>query len=211
MVPLQFQIARFLNNVCAAAGTFVPIGPHLVEILEQVDNGKKTKRSMIKVPDIKFAIKATKATITTKQYQETVIKTCVSLLLDHFANYSYSVAFPELIVPIKAMLKRQLKNSRVKGMKKSIHVLLDKLDANSQFIHAHRTNLDYSPQDMVKNEVSFEAALQKDKGGKGVVAPLKRYVELQQQGELGEEGPLMSADEVEKEAKRLEGEKKKRK
>jgi len=70
--------------------------------------------------------------------------------LEYFSIYSYSIAFPELIIPATLHLKKWTKLCRNTYYKKQINFLLEKLEQQRKWIITYRSKVDFSPSDISK-------------------------------------------------------------
>jgi hypothetical protein len=100
--------------------------------------------------------------------------------------YSYAIAFPELVLPVKLFLKRFAKKTHIHRMRKQVSQLIDKLDNNTSWIIERRNAVTYAPRDLGSKGgaspfATFKTAATDDKAA--VLSPLARYLELQGGGD----------------------------
>ncbi|KAI9815823.1 MAG: Nucleolar Complex 2 protein [Thelocarpon impressellum] len=161
--PLRFQLTRSLLRISRASGTYIPLAPALLEVLHSAEMKKPPKPSTLKPLDFSTSIRAPKAYLRTRVYQDGVGEQVGELFGEFFALWTKSVAFPELCLPITVALKRWLKDTSPssqarsngkrpsnKGNKNSklssaLHLLTQKLSANASFIEQRRATLDFAP------------------------------------------------------------------
>jgi nucleolar complex protein 2 len=191
--PLRLTCAKFLVDLSEKSGTYIPLSPYLIHVLQAAELQKRPKKTSAKMPPVQYLLKVSKPVIGTKDYQEKMVGEALSLLVQHLAVHSYSVSFPELAVPIKMVLKKLKKSSKVVRVKKQIVTFLDKVEANSTFIAGKRAALDHSPADFLTKKLDFKKLLQADK--QSVVSPLEKYFKMQQKDEV--DGPVLSAEAME--------------
>ncbi|CAK7236311.1 Nucleolar Complex 2 protein [Sporothrix bragantina] len=155
--PLRFQLFRSLLRVSRATGTYIPLAPALLEVLNSADMKKVAKISTEKQLDFAVAYKAPKSLLHTTVYQTAVGEQVVELLSEYFALWATSIAFPEFALPVIIMLKRWIKDARKRGgvngrqlnnkVVSGLVLVVQKLEANSAFITSKRANVTFAPRD----------------------------------------------------------------
>ncbi|KAK5113967.1 hypothetical protein LTR62_003090 [Meristemomyces frigidus] len=154
--PLRFQLVRSLLRITQTTGTYIPLAPALYEVLASAEMRKAPKSATIKPLDFPTAIRAPKAYLKTRVYQDGVGEQTAELLGEFFVLWAKNIAFPELVLPLLIMLKRWLKDasSRTSGkgnknqkINTALQVLVQKLEANSRFVEEKRAKVDFSPND----------------------------------------------------------------
>lgn len=76
----------------------------------------------------------------------------VDIMLDYYACFSLSIAFPELVIPAIVQLKRHIKKSKNIKFNKQLHNLVDKFEQNSKYIEQHRSQVDFAPNNRAQVE-----------------------------------------------------------
>jgi nucleolar complex protein 2 len=152
--PLRFQLVRSMLRVSSAASTYIPLAPAMLEVLNSAEMKKSPKPSTLKALDFSTSIRATKAYLRTRTYQDGTGEQAVELLSEFFVLWTRNIAFPELALPVIVMLKRWLKamtkktggnrNSKVNSL---VGLLVQKLEANSRWVEEKRTKVDFAPND----------------------------------------------------------------
>ena len=166
--PLRFQLIRSSLRVAGSTGTYIPLAPALLEVLQSVEMRKAPKPSTLKPLDFTCMIRASKAYLRTRVYQDAVGEQVTELLTEYLVQWTKSIAFVEMALPIIVMLKRWLKevSSSSSSMSSSSHrrtgkgkgnangrlnsavtFLLQKLEANSRWIEEHRAKVEFAPND----------------------------------------------------------------
>jgi nucleolar complex protein 2 len=150
--PLRFQLIRSLLRISSATATYIPLAPALLEVLNSAEMKKQPKPSTLKALDFSTAIRATKAYLRTRVYQDGVGEQVAELLAEFFILWTKNIAFPELALPVIVMLKRWVKamtkktggnrNSKVNSL---IALLVQKLEANAKWIEEKRAKIDFAP------------------------------------------------------------------
>lgn len=182
--PLKFQVIRLLNYVCAHTQVYIPIAAHLLQVLDSADLRKRPTQTTSRPPDVRHILHVSPAHVTTKAYQEQVLSAALSLLMRHLACYSYSISFPELIIPCVKTLRKFRKTTKIVRVKKQVQQLVNQLQANAEWIKRHRADCNLAPKDMAApfsgDEDKFKAKIvAASKNAKAAKSPLERIVELQ--------------------------------
>ena len=152
--PLRFQLIRSLLRISSATSTYIPLAPALIEVLQSAEMKKPPKPSTLKSLEFSTQIRATKAYLRTRIYQDGVGEQVAELLSEFFLLWSKNIAFPELALPVIVMLKRWVKamtkkssgnrNSKINSL---FALLIQKLEANAKWIEEKRTKIDFAPND----------------------------------------------------------------
>ena len=152
--PLRFQLVRSLLRISSATSTYVPLAPVLVEVLNSAEMKKPPKPATLKALEFSTTIRATKAYLRTRIYQDGVGEQVAELLSEFFSLWAKNIAFPELVLPVIVMLKRWVKamtkknggnrNAKINSL---IALLIQKLEANAKWIEEKRTKVEFAPND----------------------------------------------------------------
>ncbi|KAI4953394.1 hypothetical protein J4E91_002241 [Alternaria rosae] len=204
--PLRFQLIRSLLRIAQATSTYIPLAPALVEVLNSAEMKKPPKPSTLKALDFSISIRATKAFLRTRIYQDGVGEQVAELLSEFFILWTKNIAFPELALPVIVMLKRWVKamtkkssgnkNTKVSSL---IALLVQKLEANSRWVEEKRNKVEFAPN----NRAGVEGFLKDVEWDK---SPLGAYVAGQRKSREQKAKLLEEARKTE-DRKRKEGEK----
>lgn len=152
--PLRFHLIRSLLRISLATGTYIPLAPVLLEVLNSNEMKKSPKPSTLKSLDFSTSIRAPKSYLRTRVYQDGVGDQVAELLSEFFVLWTKSIAFPELALPVTVMLKRWLKevSNKTSGNKNgkvnsTLALVVQKLEANSRWIEERRAKVDFAPSD----------------------------------------------------------------
>lgn len=209
--PLRFQLVRSLLRISSATSTYIPLAPALVEVLNSAEMKKPPKPSTLKTLEFSTSIRATKAYLRTRIYQDGVGEQVAELFSEFFVLWSKNIAFPELALPVIVMLKRWVKsmtkkasgnrNSKINSL---IALLVQKLEANSKWIEERRAKVDFAPNDRAGVE-GFLKEVEWEK------TPLGAYVAGQRkqkaQKEKMEEAARKTEERKRRQAEKVEAEK----
>lgn len=143
--PLRFYLIRSLLRLAHATGVYIPLIPMLIEILSSSTIAKYPKHSALDALDFETTIRAPKAYLGTKVYQEGVCDEFTDLASEFFAQHSKSIAFPELSTPIVIAFKRFIARSEDGRFNKQLSRLVEKLEENNRFIQQKRNGINFSP------------------------------------------------------------------
>ncbi|KAF2201635.1 ribosome assembly protein-like protein Noc2 [Delitschia confertaspora ATCC 74209] len=152
--PLRFQLVRSLLRISSATSTYIPLAPALYEVLNSAEMKKPAKPSTLKALDFNTNIRASKAYLRTRVYQDGVAEQVTELLSEFFVLWTKNIAFPELALPVLVMLKRWVKEMSKKNsgnkngkVNTAIGLLIQKLEANAKWIEEKRAKVEFSPTD----------------------------------------------------------------
>lgn len=150
--PLRFLLVRSLLRVSRATGTYVPLAPALYEVLGSVEMKKAPRAATLKQLDFETSIRAPKAYLRTRVYQDGLGEQVAELLAEFFVLWCKNVAFPELALPVVVVVKRWLRevNDRQKGNRNGkvnaqVALVVQKMEANSRWIEEKRRKVDFAP------------------------------------------------------------------
>lgn len=148
--PLRFQCIRALLDLSEATGTYIPIVPYLIEVLDSSEVADRAKPSTLKALDFRLLLKAQKPYLHTITYQDGLVQEIMYLLLRFFSIHGKSIAFPEIATPAVIHLKRLAKKTRNGKLSKQAKMLVEKLEQNAKFIEEQRSKVDFAPTDAGK-------------------------------------------------------------
>ncbi|ANB12717.1 Noc2p [Sugiyamaella lignohabitans] len=188
--PLRFYLIRSLLRISQQTGVYIPILPLLMEILSSTIITKQAKPSTLRPLDFDHNIRAGKAYLGTRVYQDGVSEQFIDLVGEFFVLHSKSIAFPELSIPAIIALKRFAKRSKNVKFNKQIQRLVEKLDQNTKFIEQKRNNVDFGPT----NKEQVNAFLKDQEWQK---TPLGAYIVVQR--EVREERARILRESLEEE------------
>ncbi|KAF7511012.1 hypothetical protein GJ744_005558 [Endocarpon pusillum] len=157
--PLRFQLVRSLLRISNATGTYIPLASVLLEVLNSTEMKKPPKPATLRPLDFSSNIRAPSSYLRTRVYQDGVGEQVVELFSEFFVLWAKSIAFPELQLPVIVMLKRWLRmaSSKATGNKNAklnqgLLLLVQKLEANAQWIEERRNQVQFSPKDRAEVE-----------------------------------------------------------
>jgi nucleolar complex protein 2 len=208
--PLRFQLIRSLLRVSSATATYIPLAPALIEVLQSAEMKKPPKPSTLKALEFSTSIRATKAYLRTRIYQDGVGEQVAELLSEFFVLWAKNIAFPELALPVTVMLKRWVKSMTKKSsgnrnakVNSLMALLVQKLEANATWVEEKRAKVEFAPNDRAGVD-SFLKEVEWEK------TPLGAYVvgqrKTREQRAKIEEAARKTEDRKRTEAKKREAE-----
>ncbi|KAL1599320.1 Nucleolar Complex 2 protein [Nothophoma quercina] len=190
--PLRFQLIRSLLRISSATSTYIPLAPALIEVLQSAEMKKPPKPSTLKALEFSTQIRATKAYLRTRIYQDGVGEQVAELLSEFFLLWTKNIAFPELALPVIVMLKRWVKamtkkasGNRNAKMNSLFALLVQKLEANTKWIEEKRMKIDFAPNDRAGVD-NFLKDVEWEKTPLGAYVAGQRKVREQKQKQLEE-------------------------
>ncbi|KAG9297632.1 hypothetical protein G9A89_011147 [Geosiphon pyriformis] len=154
--PLHFHCLRAMIRIIQKTGTFIPLAPHIFDILDSAEIHRKPKPSTLKSLDFTLNLKAPKNYLGTRIYQDGICEELVDIMLEYYGSFCLSIAFPELAIPAIVQLKRHIKKSKNSKFNKQLHHLVEKFEQNSKYIEQHRAQIEFAPNDRAKVETFMQ-------------------------------------------------------
>jgi len=151
--PLRFHCARILATISATTGTFIPVLPFYLEVLNTHNFNKKAKKASMKPIDFSCILKLSKSQLGESAFKDATMEELYGGLLTYLADNSNKIAFPELVTPMIFQLKDFLKNCKVANYSKKIKQILEKTQANQKFIETRRKNVSFGIGDKQQIQV----------------------------------------------------------
>jgi len=159
--PLRFHCAKILREISASTGTFIPVLPFYLDVLNTHNFKKKSKKVSMKPIDFSCILKLSKSQLLENGFKDSTIEEIYGGMLSYLADNSNKIAFPELITPMIFQLKDFLKKCKVQNYSKKIKTLLDKSVANQKMIEQRRKHVNFGVGETQKIQV-WEAQVAND-------------------------------------------------
>ncbi|CAO3651904.1 unnamed protein product [Cunninghamella blakesleeana] len=146
-LPLRVHILRSLTALIDSTGFYIPLAPYFFEIFENeiFRNKKEMKSDKLDDFEWEYYLKTPKIYFGTKIYQDAVFKTLMDNILDFYACFGLSIAFPELAIPAIAKMKEQRQKMNGTRFVKLLKVFIEKFEGHKQYIEQKRAPIEYSP------------------------------------------------------------------
>ncbi|KZV56444.1 hypothetical protein F511_08342 [Dorcoceras hygrometricum] len=167
--PLRLRCVKMLNRISASTSSFVPVSLLLLDMLEIKELRRPPTGGVGKAIDFSSILKVSKATLSTRAFQEACVFSVVEELSEHLAQWSYSIAFMELSFIPSIRLRSFCKSTKVERFRREMRHLIRQIEANCDFISKKRAASSLSP-----NGIAIESFLEDEKNSG--TSPLSQYV-----------------------------------
>ncbi|ORX63101.1 Noc2-domain-containing protein [Hesseltinella vesiculosa] len=148
-LPLRIHVLRSLIALIDSTGFFVPLAPYLFEVFENDIFRSNVQHDPTLAPFLwECHLKAPKQYVNTKVYQSAVYQVTHDMILDYYACFGMSIAYPELAVPAINKLKEQRERFGGSRFLKSLKQLIEKMETHKNYIEQKRTPIEYTPTAM---------------------------------------------------------------
>ncbi|XP_018022158.1 nucleolar complex protein 2 homolog [Hyalella azteca] len=158
--PLVLHICGMLTDLSAATSIFIPVLPHLINVITQLKgnkwnkefphrNKKEGEAPDYSPPNWRCALKLSEGELGKRVIARSLIEECLLQVTRYLAAEAHNIAFPELVVPATIMLKKysQRKDSLCVGQ---VRQLLAKIKDHSELLDARRQNVDFQLKEVKK-------------------------------------------------------------
>ncbi|KAK8916008.1 hypothetical protein KSP39_PZI022730 [Platanthera zijinensis] len=145
--PLRLRCIRMMNCIAGATERFIPVSSLLLDMLEMKVLSSCPTGGVGKAVDMQCVKKLDKQTLKTRSFQEVCIYSIVEELAEHFAQWSYSIAFFELSFITLVRLRSFCKSTKVDRFRREVKELIHQLEANCSFTNSKRIGIGFSPSD----------------------------------------------------------------
>lgn len=109
--PLRLHIVKLLNTIEHNFKTYIPgIAPAVIEMLNSPEMNKRSRAERQKNIDLSIAIRASKEQIDSALYKEAIGRESCDVLIEHMKSIQNSIAYQDVVVPIKIACKKIAKN-----------------------------------------------------------------------------------------------------
>ncbi|KAH8993178.1 Noc2-domain-containing protein [Lactarius akahatsu] len=171
--PLHLHLVRSLIHLARHSLTYIPLAPHLLPILTAT-LASKSKASTLRPLDFETTLRVPQQYLHTHVYTEGLAQETAYLTAEWLSVRVVhgSIAFPELVVPIVASLRRSLKaghgGPKVSAATKA---LVERIEESARWVSERRAGVTFAPGQTAAVDL-WEADLQFDD------APLVKYVRV---------------------------------
>lgn len=172
--PLRFHVLHSMLRVITRTGTYIPLAPFLLEILDSAEFKKSNpKASSLKALDLEYVIRAPNTYLKSRVYQESLAEELTFLMGEFFAAMSRNISFPEMTIPVLANLKRFLKRGHGSGKAKAqIKTVVEKIEATRIWVEKKRRGVNFAPNERTEVDAFLE-------GGSIDETPIGSWIRLQ--------------------------------
>ncbi|XP_011865771.1 PREDICTED: nucleolar complex protein 2 homolog [Vollenhovia emeryi] len=139
--PLRFHCVEMLITISKETGTFIPILPFLLEILDSYNFDKKHKAVTMKPIPLTCILRMSKSQLAENGFKDSIIETIYQFILEDAASESHKIYFPDVCIPCIIQLKAFLKKCHVAAYCKKMKELLNMIEENRKYIEAERNKM----------------------------------------------------------------------
>jgi len=159
--PLRFHCCKVLTALSRSTGTFIPVLPFYLDVLNTFNFNKKSTKVSMKPIDFSCILKLSKSQLLETGSKDSTMAEIQAGLLAYLSDNSSKIGFPELVTPAVFQLKAFNKKCKVANYTKKIKQVLDKITANQKFIETRRKTVKFSVAD--KDDIAvWEASVERD-------------------------------------------------
>ncbi|KAI0297010.1 Noc2-domain-containing protein [Multifurca ochricompacta] len=172
--PFHLHVVGSLIHLTRHTHTYIPLAPHLLPILTTALTSTKSKTSTLRPLDFETALRVPQQYLHTHVYAESLGHEATFLTVEWLSVRAVhgNIAFPELVVPIVASLRRALKaahgNPKVSSSTKA---LVERVEESARWVSQRRARVTFAPEKTAAVDL-WEADLQLDD------APLIKYMRV---------------------------------
>lgn len=145
--PLRFHCINVLVSLSKQTGIFVPVLPFILEVLHSNTFNRKHTELSMKGMAFTCMLRATKPQLEELSFRNEVVDQIYANLLDYTAHESYTISFPDLIVPAVLELKQYIKRCKVANTNRKLKQLLDLFQDSARTIEQERKNITFALND----------------------------------------------------------------
>lgn len=141
-------MVRSLTHLTKHTRTYVPIAPHVLPILTATLANTKSKASTLRPLDLETTLRVPQQYLHTYVYAESLAHEAAFLLAEWLSVRAVhgSIAFPELVVPIVASLRRPLKVAhKLPKVSAAVKTLVERIEESARWTSQHRTGVTFAP------------------------------------------------------------------
>ncbi|KAF8507692.1 Noc2-domain-containing protein [Hysterangium stoloniferum] len=149
--PYHLQILRSLLHLSRHTTTYIPLTSHILPILQySLSPSTSGKSSSLRPLPLDTTIRSPAPYLRTRIYAETLAEEAVFVLAEWMgtAQVQGSIAFPEICVPIKMVLRKSLKGSKGAKQAASVKMLIERMEEGAKWIEERRRGVKFAPADV---------------------------------------------------------------
>lgn len=148
--PLRFHCLEMLITISKETGTFIPLLPFLLEILDSYDFNKRHKAVLMGSISFVCILKVSKSQLVQNDFKDSIIEAIYQLILEHAASESHKIYFPELYTFCIIQLKKFLEKCHMATYCKKIKQLVTMIEENRKYIETERSKATIDLKSMVE-------------------------------------------------------------
>jgi len=159
--PLRFHCCSILTGISRSTGTFIPVLPFYLDVLNTFNFNKKSGKVSMKPIDFSCILKLSKSQLVETGFKDATIGAVYDGMLGYLADNSNKIGFPELVTPAVFQMKEFNKKCKVANYTKKVKQILDKIAANQKVVENRRKNVKFSVGDK-SSIAAWEASFERD-------------------------------------------------
>jgi len=142
-------LIQTLIQISKETRTFIPVLPFIFEVFNSNTFNKKHSKSSMKPLQFTCILRLGKGQLTESGFRDEVIENVYASVLSYMAHESYTISYPDLVVPALIQLKHYLKHGSNlnPNHSRTLKSLCDKLEENSRFVEAEREKFNFALKD----------------------------------------------------------------
>ncbi|XP_026804371.1 nucleolar complex protein 2 homolog [Rhopalosiphum maidis] len=137
-LPLRFHCISMLTKLSKETGKFIPILPHILEVLTIVDFQKKHSKTSMRPMDFTCILRLSKSQLQENVFKDAVIENVHSAFMEYIVIEAHTISFPDIVVPFIIKMKEFLKNCKNINYTRKLRTLLDKVKETSTILSEKR-------------------------------------------------------------------------
>lgn len=141
--PLRFHCVKILIDISRATKVFIPILPHILEILNSNTFNQQHKKLAMKPISFTTILRIQKGHLDENSFRDEVVEQVYGLTLECLINECTSIAFPDLVVPHVMVLNHFIKSTKNPNYVKKLKQLTEKIMEQSNYIDIRRNKINF--------------------------------------------------------------------
>ncbi|KAJ1961405.1 Nucleolar Complex 2 protein [Dimargaris xerosporica] len=145
--PLRFHCVRMLLQISRDTGMYIPTASYVLEVLQSRELNRKPLPSTLKAFPFETHIQCPKSYEHSQVYVDGIMDQVTDITLEFMTQQAANIAFPEIIMPLVAELKRFVKANPKAKIVRPLRHLMEKVRHHCDFIEQERSRVDWAPGD----------------------------------------------------------------
>ncbi|XP_059607930.1 nucleolar complex protein 2 homolog [Phlebotomus argentipes] len=145
--PLRFHCIHILIALSRSTRVFIPVLPFILEVLQSATFNKKHSQLSLKALPFTCILRVTRPQLEELSFRTQITEHIFATALEYLASESYSLTFPDLVVPTVILLRQYIKRCSVASTGRKLKQLLDLTMENFKLIEAERKTITFSLRD----------------------------------------------------------------
>jgi len=151
--PVRIYVAEFLTHLTRATKVYVPLSPYLFSVLRSSLLHKKLTGTTRGIEAFRYRLHISDEMLKSPGYQIYITNATLDQLTNHLAHLSVSIAFPELMLPVKHFIKAFIRGV-TPSVAKPARELLSAINESVNIVTQKRSTVTFSPRDLLIRGVS---------------------------------------------------------